>query len=86
MAMLDTYLVWGIGFLVIAAALVALLFMWRDRMRRGHKEDDAMQTLGITLVVLGIIFGEDQFIGYSFIGIGVLLSLVSLISRRRRAS
>jgi hypothetical protein len=35
-------------------------------------------TLGSTLVVLGIIFGnEDWLIGYSFIGAGVLLSIVN---------
>ena len=41
-------------------------------------------TLGSTLVVLGIIFGEDQLIGYSFIGTGVLLSVISIIKSRRR--
>jgi hypothetical protein len=41
-------------------------------------------TLGSTLVVLGIIFGgEDRLIGYSFIGVGVLLSITSMIKSRR---
>jgi hypothetical protein len=30
---------------------------------------------GMTMVVLGIIFGDSRLIGYSFIGVGVLLSL-----------
>ena len=34
-------------------------------------------TLGSALVVLGIAFGEDRLIGYSFIGAGVLLSIIS---------
>jgi hypothetical protein len=51
-------------------------------------EDDGMKsqeftTLGGTLVVLGIIFGEDRLIGYSFIGVGVLLSVISVIKSRR---
>jgi hypothetical protein len=41
-------------------------------------------TLGSTLVVLGIVFGEDQLIGYSFIGAGVLLSIISAIKLRRK--
>ena len=42
-------------------------------------------TLGSTLVVLGIIFGNaDRVIGYSFIGVGVLLSIVSAIKLRRK--
>lgn len=86
MATFDTYLVWGVALLVIAVALVATVFMRRYGRKRGHKEDDALQTLGTTLVVLGIIFGEDQLIGYSFIGVGVILSVVSVITRRRRPS
>ena len=42
-------------------------------------------TIGSTLVVLGIIFGnEDWLIGYSFIGAGVLLSIVSAFELRRK--
>jgi hypothetical protein len=42
-------------------------------------------TLGSTLVVLGIIFGEDQLIGYSFIGAGVLLAVISMVKSRGNA-
>ncbi len=41
-------------------------------------------TLGGTLVVLGIIFGEDRLIGYSFIGVGILLSVISAFKSRRK--
>jgi hypothetical protein len=41
-------------------------------------------TLGSTLVILGIIFGEDRLISYSFIGVGVLLSVISMIKSRRK--
>ena len=46
-------------------------------------------TLGSTLVVLGIIFGEDRLISYSFIGAGILLSVISMVKpwkRRERPS
>jgi hypothetical protein len=42
-------------------------------------------TLGSTLVILGIIFGAtDRLIGYSFIGAGVLLSIISAFKSRRK--
>jgi hypothetical protein len=41
-------------------------------------------TLGSALVVLGIIFAGDQLVGYSFIGAGVLLSIVSIVKSRRK--
>jgi hypothetical protein len=41
-------------------------------------------TLASTLVILGIIFAEDWLIGYSFIGAGVLLSIISAFKSRRK--
>jgi len=43
-----------------------------------------LMTLGGTLVVLGIIFGEDRLIGYSFFGVGILLSVISVFKARRK--
>jgi hypothetical protein len=43
-----------------------------------------LMTLGGTLVVLGIIFGEDRVIGYAFFGVGILLSVVSVFKSRRK--
>lgn len=33
-------------------------------------------TPGIALSVLGIVFSESQLVSYSFIGVGVLLSII----------
>jgi hypothetical protein len=42
-------------------------------------------TLGSALVVLGIIFGaSDRLIGYSFIGAGVLVSVIGGFKLRRK--
>ena len=44
-----------------------------------------LMAFGSTLVVLGIIFGgTDCLIGHSFIGAGVLLSIVSAFKLRRK--
>jgi hypothetical protein len=40
--------------------------------------------LGMMLVVLGIVFGTEQTIGYPLIGTGVLLSIIKGIKSRRR--
>jgi hypothetical protein len=42
-------------------------------------------TLGSALVVLGIVFSQEQLIGYSFIGAGVLLSIISGFKLRRKS-
>jgi hypothetical protein len=39
----------------------------------------------MTLVVLGIIFGDDRWIGYSLIGFGVLLSVIDGLRNLRKS-
>ena len=43
-----------------------------------------LTTLGGGLTALGIIFSSDQLIGYSFIGAGVMLSIISVTKSRRK--
>jgi len=47
-------------------------------------QNQELMTLGGSLVVLGIVFGTDRLIGYSFIGTGVLLSIISAINSKRK--
>ena len=82
--MVDAYLTWGVAAAVIGLGLFAMAFMWRNRAGKGFSGDDTLQALGMTLVILGIVFGDDRLVGYSFIGVGVLLSAVSLVIRRRQ--
>ena len=72
------WLLIAIGAAVILAAVILL-----TRKERAS-EDYALLTLGPALVVLGIIFGDDALIGYSFIGAGVLLSIISAIRSRSK--
>ena len=48
------------------------------------KELNYLTSLGGGLTALGIIFSSDQLIGYSFIGAGVMLSIISVIKSRRK--
>jgi len=41
-------------------------------------------TLGSALVVLGIVFSQEQLLGYSFIGAGVLVSAIGGFKLRRK--
>ena len=72
------WLMIAIGAAVILAAAI-LLTRKKERAR-----EYALLALGPTLIVLGIIFGDDPLIGYSFIGVGVLLSIISAIKSRSK--
>ena len=64
------------------AIAVAITFL--KRKQKQAIQDNALLPLGITFVVLGIIFGDDRLVGYSFIGVGVLLSITSAVRGLRK--
>jgi hypothetical protein len=78
----------GTAALVAVVCLVAIRRMLRDK-RSGfplQKESAGSQeftALGSTLVIVGL-FIEDRLIGYSFIGAGILVSVISVIKSRRK--
>jgi hypothetical protein len=67
----------------IIALVVIVVFLLIGRGKQYHKPSN-LAILGMSLVVLGIIFGDDRIIGYSFIGVGVLLSVIDAIRNRKQ--
>jgi hypothetical protein len=69
----------------IIALVVIVVFLLISR-RKGNQllNPSNLLILGMSFVVLGIIFGDDRLIGYSFIGIGVLLSVIDAIRNRKQ--
>jgi vacuolar-type H+-ATPase subunit I/STV1 len=87
----------NIGWIIVfmgTGLLVGSIGAWR--MLRGKKSEYKLQeeknssqgfvALGSTFVVLGIVLSTttDRLIGYSFIGAGVVLSIISAIKSRRK--
>jgi len=59
---------------------VVLLLIARGRQ---YQQPSNLAIVGISLVVLGIIFGDTRAAGYSLIGVGVLLSIMEAVRNRR---
>ena len=57
------------------AAFIAILALLVLNRRKIHRIS-TLTILGITMIVLGIVFGDSRWISYSLIGLGVLLSIV----------
>jgi hypothetical protein len=73
--------VW-IGISIAALAVIVLLLL----LGRGkqYRRPSNLAVLGMSFVVLGIIFGDSRIVGYSFIGVGVLLSVIDMVRSKRR--
>ena len=65
-------------------ALIVIVVLLLIARRRQYQQPSNLAIVGISLVVLGIIFGDYRAIGYSFIGVGVLLSVIDAIRNRKQ--
>jgi hypothetical protein len=61
----------GISIAAFIAILVLLVLN-----RRKINRISTLTILGMTMIVLGIIFGDSRWIRYSLIGVGVLLAII----------
>ena len=68
------------------SAMVVIMVLLLISRRRGNQllNPSNLLILGMSCVVLGIIFGDDRIVGYSFIGVGVLLSVIDAIRNRKQ--
>ena len=67
--------------IIALVVIVVLLLIARGKQ---YKKPSNLAILGMSLVVLGIIFGDDRLIGYSLTGVGVLLSVIDAIRNRKQ--
>jgi lysylphosphatidylglycerol synthetase-like protein (DUF2156 family) len=72
--------VWITISIIALAVIVVLLLIARGRQ---YQQPSNLALVGICLVVLGIIFGDTRALGYSLIGVGVLLSVMEAVRNRR---
>ena len=65
---------------IAVLAVIALLFIISSK----SKKQNRLTPLGgiaFGFVLAGIIFGDDRVIGYSLLGIGVILSVIDIFKR-----
>ena len=67
--------------IVVLLAIALIVIFVRKKKEKPHP---SLAMLGMTFVVLGIIFiSEGRLISYSFMGAGVLVSVIDIIRNRK---
>ena len=69
----------AISIAVLLAIALIVIFVWKKE----EKPRSSLAKLGMILVVLGIIFSDDRLICYSFMGAGVLVSVIDIIRNQK---
>ena len=75
--------VW-IAIAISALVVIMVLLLISRRKSKQLLNPSNLLILGMSCVVLGIIFGDERVLGYSFIGVGVLLSVIDAIRNRKQ--
>jgi len=60
----------------ISIAVLVMMVILLVLNRRGSRRTSTLTMLGMTMVVLGIIFADNRCVGYPLIAAGVFLSIV----------
>jgi hypothetical protein len=68
---------------ITVLAVVALLVFLVSKNRKENRLTP-LAGLAFAFVVAGILFGDDRLVGYSLLGVGVLLAVIDLVNRSRR--
>lgn len=68
---------------LVTLAIVALL-LYRKGWRKVQKGVTPIAGLAFGFVLAGILFGEERFMSYGLIGVGVVLAVVDMINQTKR--
>jgi asparagine N-glycosylation enzyme membrane subunit Stt3 len=65
---------------IVVLAIIALLVFFVNKDKK-DKKLTPLAGLAFGFILAGIIFGEDRLIGYSLIGVGVVLAIIDIIKK-----
>lgn len=65
---------------LVVLAVIALLFIIIGKSQKRYKLTPLVG-IAFGFVLAGIIFGDDRLVGYSLLGIGVVLSVIDVFIR-----
>lgn len=75
----------GTAYLVLAIlALIVIAVVFVFLVGRKPRRISPLSSIALALVVAGIAFGESRWVGYTFIGIGVVLAVADAIVTSRK--
>ena len=72
-------------FIAVSVAVLAAIAVLVFFVGKGRRENrlTPLASLAFAFVLAGILFGDDRLIGYSLMGIGVILAVVDMFRRSR---
>lgn len=78
--MQNTYIL----IMILSLALIGILFWFKSRKSPAERrKPSSLALLGMLLVVMSVVIGENRWVGYSLMGTGVALVVLDLFLNRK---
>ncbi|MFN2290501.1 MAG: hypothetical protein ACK2UC_04840 [Anaerolineae bacterium] len=76
------------GYIVLALVVLAVVAILVFVLSKGKRENRLTPLAGLAFafVIAGIVFGDERLIGYSLMGVGVVLAVIDIVLRWRKAA
>ena len=68
---------------IVVLAVIALLFILTGKSKKQNRLTP-LASIAFGFILAGIVFGDDRIIGYSLMGIGVILAVIDIFIRSKR--
>ena len=67
---------------ILSFLAIALIFFLVKG--RKHKKASPLTYLAFLFVILGIIFGDNRYIGYGLMGVGIVIAVIDIILKEKK--
>jgi uncharacterized membrane protein len=71
----------ALSIIILAIIVILIFFLGRKRKDRGLSQ---LASFAFAFVLAGILFGENRLVGYSLMGIGVLLAAIDIFKKLKK--
>lgn len=72
---------------IVVLVAIALLFFWAGTRRKGGRPGRRLTPLAgiaFAFILAGLLFGSNRLVGYSLLGVGVILAVVDIVRSMRK--
>lgn len=69
---------------IIALLIIGILFIFIVKKKKKRNALTPLTGLAFAFIIAGIVFGDDRKVGYSLMGIGVLLAVIDMFIKLKK--
>ncbi|MDD5178458.1 MAG: hypothetical protein PHT54_04240 [Candidatus Nanoarchaeia archaeon] len=69
---------------IVVLLIIAILLFFVAKKRKEERKPTKLAWFAFAFIIAGIIFGDSRLIGYSLMGIGILLAVIDIFNKHKK--